>query len=80
MLARLGPFEALDEDFWIPALALALVQSEPNASPDGFEVDGLVPAVVGDVAEVNEPVEDMLGLVAWLERGWAGALAATEVK
>ena len=75
----MGPFEALDADFWIPALALAVDQSEPKASPDDFAADGLVAAEEADVPDAKEAVEEMLGLAAELG-GWEGLLTATEVK
>lgn len=61
MLARLGPLDAVEDDFWIPALALAEDQMDPKASPDGLAAAGLGPDVV-DVAEVKDDVDCMLGL------------------
>lgn len=62
MLARLGPL-LTDEDFWMPALALALDQSEPKASPpEDLDAAGLLVAPEeAVVAEVKDEVEGMLG-------------------
>lgn len=82
MLARLGPLLAVDEDFWIPAVALALDHREPKASPpEDLDAAGLA-AVEGAVAELKEVVDGMPG--RWPERvegDWAVLLLAwTEVK
>lgn len=73
MLARLGPL-LTDEDFWMPALALAVDQSEPKASPEDLAGAGLLaapaPEEVVVVAEVKDEVEGMLG--RWPETPPAG--------
>jgi hypothetical protein len=79
MLARLGPLFVPVLDFWIPALALAVDQSEPKASPEDFLgawVAGLLAVAVGEAAEDREGVEaweNEPGCCCWL-------LLETEVK
>lgn len=75
MLARLGPLLALALDLEIPALALALDHREPKASPE----DLLAVLAVGLLATVEAAGEEMEGLAAWEETGWA-APVETEVK
>ena len=50
---------AVELDFWIPALALAVDQRDPNASPEGFAAAGLFPAEDVAVADWREEMEDM---------------------
>lgn len=71
--------DAGEEDFCIPALALAALQRDPKASPPDLEVDGLVVLAdeVDAMADVNEGVDDKLGLP--VVAGWF-AWAETEVK
>lgn len=78
ILARLGPLFALMDVFWIPALALAVDQSDPNASPDDLPAAGLVPVDEALRAEVKEEVEGMPG--RWLEVVVAGCCAAVETE
>lgn len=68
MLARFGPL--LVVVFWIPALALAADQSDPNTSSPDFDFDaaGLLPAV-DEVVEENEEVDCRPGRVFAEERG-----------
>lgn len=66
ILARLGPFCAAV--FWIPALALAVFHSDPNASPPAdLAAAGFLPAAARDgddavalVGEVREEKEEVL--------------------
>ncbi len=78
MLAKFGPLLALDEDFWIPALALADDHRDPNASPEGFDAAGLLPAVgvAGLVADEKDDVDGIAG--RWPKDG--ACWEATEVK
>lgn len=72
---------AVDADFWIPALALALDQREPKTSPDGLEAVGLAAVEEVDAVDAKEVVDGMPGLaLAGLERDWEGLLTATDVK
>lgn len=64
ILAKLGPFCVVV--FWIPALALALLHSEPKASPEALAA-GFLPAAARDgddavvlVGEVSEEKEEVL--------------------
>jgi hypothetical protein len=68
MLARFGPLGA-PPVFWIPALALALDQSDPKASPDGFEAAGFVPVDEVDVVDVNDAVDCTPGLAFAVPEG-----------
>ena len=62
MLAKFGPLDAFEAGFWIPALALALDQRDPKASPDDLEVAGLIPVEEVDVVDANDGVDCMPGL------------------
>ena len=75
MLAKLGPLFALALALEIPALALALDQREPKASPE----DLLAVVAAGLLAAVEAAGEEREGLAAWEENGWA-APTETEVK
>lgn len=72
MLARLGPLFAFALALLIPALALAVDQREPKASPDDLAA-GLLAA-----GALEEEMED----VAACEKGCEGwlVLVETEVK
>lgn len=67
MLARFGPLFVLVV-FWIPALALAADQSDPNTSSPDFDAAGLLPAD-DEVVEENEEVDCRPGRVFADERG-----------
>lgn len=75
MLARLGPLLAFALDLEIPALALAVDQREPKASPE----DLLAVLAAGLLEVVEAAGEEREGLAAWEENGWA-APVETEVK
>jgi len=81
ILARSGPFAGRGA-FWIPALALAADQSEPNTSTPDFDPDGFCPAEEVDVVDEKEEVEVIPGLLVVEERGWdvVGVVAVMEVK
>lgn len=72
MLARLGPLLALALDLEMPALALAVDQSEPKASPEGLAAEAGLLAAVG-------PVEEEMDVVLPCE-SVCGELVETEVK
>jgi hypothetical protein len=68
ILARLGPLLAFADDFWMPALALAVDQRDPKASPDDLDAAGLPPTDEVPRAEVKEKVEGIPGR-------WPGVVA-----
>lgn len=78
ILAKLGPLEALGEDFWIPAPALAALHREPNASPPGLDAAAdLLDA--GAAAAVNDEDDETLPPAVVVLGVW-NELAETEVK
>lgn len=73
ILARLGPLLALALDLEMPALALAVDQSEPKASPEGLAVAAGLFAAAGPAGEETD------GLLL-CEANGCGELVETEVK